>query len=119
MDPFTLFVLAVVGYAGYGVATQPTPRFLGDRAVKGDVVLIGRSTPGLPDAIPQGPPGSASVAVRVDTVDKDAVRGPVVGYTVTGAPGVQPMAATSPIQVPRNLVTGVIRSGTPLRGSQV
>ena len=114
-----LYLLLGLGGVGAAVYMQKPPRFLGDRARTGDQALVsadvlramGPNT--LPAAL--GNLGIGSVAIRVDKGDVDFVDGPIVGYTLPGqaAGPVQPIAATAPVHLPRQAVTGLLRGGVP------
>lgn len=117
MHPLLLGALLLVGVPTALILTQAPIRFLGDRARLGDLVAIAPNTAGLPAAITAL--GAAAVVVRVaDAKDKDNVQGPVVGYLVPGSVQVQPFQPTASIQVPRQAITGILRNGRPLEGSQ-
>ena len=123
MYPLLLGALLLVGVPTALILTQPPIRFLGDRARLGDLVAIAPNTAGLPAAL--AALGAAAVVVRVaDAKDKDVVRGPIVGYLAAGSTQVQPFtplqaaAVPTSVDVPRQAITGILRRGRPLAGSQ-
>ena len=123
MHPLLLGALLLLGVPTALILTQPPIRFLGDRARLGDLVAIAPNTAGLPAAL--AVLGAAAIVVRVtDAKEKDTIQGPIVGYFVPGSTQVRPFtplqaaAVPSSVSVPRQAISGILRSGRLLEGSQ-
>lgn len=76
-----LVPLALAGLAGWAgwKMLGPGSRFLGDKAKVGDTVFVAPSF--LSQAsLPQLPPGTLYVMIKVKGEDKERVQGPIVGF---------------------------------------
>ena len=108
------------GYAYFTLDDGATSGWIDRRQVRavaatpirgGDLVLIARATPGLPDAAAI-PAEADYVVILVDQTARDVVGGRIVGYSVPAAPGLQPLRP--PISIPpvsRGIILSIMGRG--------
>ncbi len=105
-----LFPIVLGAAALYGAAkllSGEKPRFVGDRAEKGDIVEV---HPAFLTGVPSNMTNALFVQVRIDGLTKDALQGPIVGFQ--GAPHTPDSTqAIGSFVVKRSDVYKVIRNG--------
>ena len=91
-------------------------RFVAATPIRGgDLVLIARATPGLPDLtdLTEIPAQADYVVILVDQTARDVVSGRIVGYSVPGTPGLQRLRTPVdlPVPVSRAIVLSILSGG--------